>query len=90
MAFRAGIASGTFEEQASGWYDHIFFLVVKKSFCRVSVLVGGFRAPDIGLEAACNEDSCRGIPLKREKCHLKLKRHPKYVKGALPRYLATL
>ena len=40
------------------------------------ISIDHIRILGIGLELACNGGSCGGISLKREKCHLHLKRLP--------------
>ena len=40
-------------------------------------VIGHIRILGIGLELACNGGSCGGISLKRDECHLHLKRLPR-------------
>ena len=44
---------------------------------RTCVIIGHIRILGIGLELACMGGSCGGISLKRDKCHLHLKRLPR-------------
>ena len=50
--------------------------VVIDSEVSLKVLIGHIRILGIGLELAWNGGSCRGISLKRDSCHLHLKRFP--------------
>ena len=59
-----------------------FFCPIVRNFChfletKIPMGTSGidhFFIPSIGLELACNGGSCGGISLKREKCHLHMKR----------------
>ena len=42
-----------------------------------ATLIGHIRILGIGLELACKGGSCGGISLKRDECHLHLKRLPR-------------
>ena len=41
------------------------------------LILGHIRILGIGLELACKGGSCGGISLKRDECHLHLKRFPR-------------
>ena len=43
---------------------------------KIKETIDHIRILGIGLELACNGGSCGGISLKRDKCHLHLKRLP--------------